>query len=241
MAKLKKIIAANNFELVRDRIGEVLMVELSNQNILDPAFQVPAVFIERFIPLDQTEVPAINVQLSNGAYEDITRKKDDGIYIYYIDVYTVGNSGSTDTEEVAEGDEAAMIALRKTNDGRGDTRSARLLHRLMGMIRTILRNPEYSTLGFDRPSVEYTTVRKFWITDKTEAPEALSATVGRIHFEVKVPEYVELKTGIPVAGAGTIARLYDTDKGYQYSIVAGDALFEDEDSEEVDINYFIEE
>jgi hypothetical protein len=86
MPKFTEIIAPKNFENVRNRIGEILTVELHEQTTLDVIPKV-SVYNERIIAPDHTEGFVANVQLSQGSYSNQDQTQSDGEYTYFIDVY----------------------------------------------------------------------------------------------------------------------------------------------------------
>ena len=204
-ALITQVIPQQNFELVLDGIGVILELELPNQQVLDNTFDSPTIWKERAIPLDKTEIPAVNITLSSGDYSGKDATLVAGKYHYNIDCYT--QSAGTD-------------------DDPGDKLAALKLHRIIGKIRAILENPAYNTLGFARPSINRVYVAGFRIMEKkamTDAhypSDALSNVMARISFVVDVPEYVQLGTGKLLTGSDTTVKLYETEKGYYYKYTA---------------------
>lgn len=201
-ALITTIIPAQNFETVRDQIGAILFLELTNQGILDTTFKVPKIFNERATDPDKTEMPVVNVCLYKGDYERKTLKSSHGTYIYTIDSYD--NSPSSVTE-------------------RGDKAASRKMQQMIGKIRTILDSWQYSTLGFAKGNVnggscgiEHTEVTSFKMMEKGEPEDSLFSTMGRIAFMVKVPEGVPLGTGALCNISTAVVTLEETTNGYQY-------------------------
>lgn len=197
MAKIKNIIPVTNFEKVRDRIGEIIVEELTEQLYMgvtgiDPEFKV---FVERFVPFDITELPAISVSFANGDYSNYDSKSTDGNYTFNVDVYT-----ASDTEGDVPGDQLATFKLE----------------RLIGILRGILKSSHYLTLGFDRPSISNTKISNIQIADPKNYKDAGSVMHGRIVFHVRVTEDVELSTTFASNGFFTSWVLFGTNKGYQY-------------------------
>ena len=197
MAKLTALIPNQRFEIIRDRIGEILAEELANQEALDGPV-APAVYVSRAIPPDETDYPMINISLTKGDYSGKTQSQADGNYVYNIDVYT---------------------ASPTTPEGRGDQLAAQKLQRYVGMIRAILENPVYRTLDYAPPFMCEGYVSGFEIADPQallQDSDAQNSTVGRLQYAVRVPEYVQLKTAPPIAANLTGVKLELTDKGYLY-------------------------
>ena len=60
-------ITSRPFELIRDQIIQILNLELPNQNTLQPNLGLNAsIFKERFVNIQSSELPAVNVGLANG-------------------------------------------------------------------------------------------------------------------------------------------------------------------------------
>jgi hypothetical protein len=90
------------------------------------------------------------------------------------------------------------------------------LHRIMGMVRAILENPQYRTLDFAPPSISSVRIAAIELGDPTMEQDSQSVSRGRLVCEVIVPEGVQLMNA-PALGLGTtIVKLAETDKGYVY-------------------------
>ncbi len=196
MAKLTQIIGGQSYELIRDRIGEILADELSNQFTLsnNPEMDVN-VFVERSSPFDKSEFPAVNIFFSGGDFSLSTPNHDDAEYEYYIDVYTSG---------------------KNTNTDRGDKLSSQKLHKLIGVCRSILRTPYYLTLGFTIPSVGHSSISSIQIMEPKNNQDAISTTMGRLIFKVKASESVEIQEAVNITDWKTQVKLNLTEKGYLY-------------------------
>lgn len=198
-SKINKPIAAQSFELVRARIVEILGTELENQvvNFGNYDVDVNDVWMERWVPFNSdTEIPCINVCLGNGDYSGKSMPQQDGVYQFNIDCY---HKAKTSTGTRA--DEAAMIKLQ----------------RLMGVCRSILDNPVYKALDFTPPFIISVRCVSVQIKDPNP-PDATSAIMGRIVYEVKVSETTPLKDGVEFSGIDSQWKIALTDKGYKYTI-----------------------
>lgn len=196
MAQIKKIIPPQYFEVIRNRIAEILADELDNQFLLtyDTDFEVD-VYIERFVPFDHTDTPAVNVSFSGGSYDNQTAIDVDGSYSYFIDVFTKADT---------------------TNDDRGDKLAMFKLHKLLGVCRAIIQNPIYKTLGFEPPFLMSRQISNISIAQPKDS-EALSVVMGRLILSIVAPEDTQLLTAKLIKGFDTQVKLSLTDKGYIYS------------------------
>jgi hypothetical protein len=199
MSLINGIIPPQNFELVRDRIAEILTTEVANQFILtsNPDFDLD-IWIERSIPFDKEELPTINGNLATGSFSGHTQKTTDGTYTYFIDCFTKAVS---------------------TDDDKGDQLASIKLQRLLGICRAILEDPKYKTLGFSPPSIFNRHCESLSIAEPGKQ-DAASSVMGRLSFIVKVPETVELITPILLGRNDTRVKLFETDRGYFYSVYA---------------------
>ena len=108
MALINGIIQQQNYELIRDRLGEILAVELANQTVLTGTEFVKAVDIERLIPYDETDYPVINVVFNNGDYSNKQQTQSDGYYKYFIVGYVKAKTNNSE-----RGDKLATNKLHK--------------------------------------------------------------------------------------------------------------------------------
>ena len=196
MGQIKKIIPPQFFEVIRNRIAEILVDELDQQVLLTYDTDLDAtVYVERFVPFDNTEMNAINVSFSGGPYDNQTVRDVDGSYSYFIDVFTKANTTDAD-----RGDTLAMFKLQK----------------LLGVCRAIIQNPIYKTLGFQPPFIMSRQISSIAIAQPREG-ETLSVVMGRLILTIVAPEDIQLLTAKLIKGFDTQVKLALTDKGYIYS------------------------
>lgn len=196
MSIINAIIPAQSFEIIRDRIGAIIADELSNQQRLSGDLNLKAkVFIERFIAFGHSELPAINILFDREEFVSRTAVDAQGIGRYIIQCYAFAK-----TDDIDRGDTKAMIRLQK----------------MLGIIRAIIMNPKYVTLGFLNPFIWNREIESITISDPGRSPDATNSVTGRIIITVKMPETTELIEPTLAAGFNTTVRLADTDMGYRF-------------------------
>jgi len=88
MAQLNQPIPTQKFELIRNRIANILIDEITNQITLQYSdLFAMGVFIERFPNYDLTDLPVINVSLARGTFDNEDIRQQDGTYTFYVDAF----------------------------------------------------------------------------------------------------------------------------------------------------------
>ena len=80
-----------------------------------------------------------------------------------------------------------------------------------------MEDARYKTLAFAPPSIERTTVKGIAIAEPDNKQDAISGVFGRLTFEVRVPETVDLLQVNIIEGSDTSVKMEETDKGYMYT------------------------
>lgn len=198
MAKINTIITNGNFELIRDRIAQILVVELANQKLLTTNTLFDAtVWSERFIPFDKTDLPAINVYYVNSNYDNKTPISRRGQNTYNIDVHI----GSKHTSGI-DGDKNSLLNVQK----------------LCHVIAEILSNPVYNNLDFTPGIIRHTEVTDIQISQPKEKDSTQIAT-GRVVFQAVANENSSEIQPIAADMYSTSVTLGETNKGYFYKII----------------------
>jgi len=192
---ITQAIPSQAFEVIRNRIGEIIANEFTAQKVITPSWVKPTVWVERYYAFDsETELPAVNVTFSGGSYlnENIVRSQAE--YIYNINVSTASPSTST-----ANGDKLALLQMQK----------------IVGMIRAILMNPIYVKLGYANNTgiVISRRIESIRIGDKKDIQDALSDVVGQIVLVVNAIETTELGIGVDVQMVNSHVRLDESPQG----------------------------
>jgi hypothetical protein len=195
LSKIDFIIPSRNFELIRDRVAEILTDEIANQYVLSQDDDINAsVWGERTNPFDKTECPAINICLSNATYLNKHQGSFDGTYIFNIDVFSNSKAKA---------------------DQPGDKSAALKCQRLLGLCQSILENPIYKTLGFSPGFISrvFTNDLNLAVPEKDDA---LNTMWGRLTFHVVANETSTLLTRGLIAGYETSVKIENTNNGHQY-------------------------
>lgn len=196
MSKITDTLLPEYFEFIRDRIAEILIDELNNQYVNKGNYFAEArVFVERSIAFDKTELPALNVSVGTGTYSSQHQGQSLGDYVFFLDVHTSAKHNDTDSA-----DKVAAIHAQ----------------RLAGLVRAILENPIYKTLGFATPSISRRYMEKFDIAAPKEN-DAMQSSMIRQYFHVSVVETSKLIVPTLIAGYDTVVKVNNTNEGYQYS------------------------
>lgn len=196
MPKINVEITPRSFEIIRDRIVDILVEEIANQ--VDNGFNTAAnakVHLERFIPFDKTELPAINVCFASGNSDSRDAASSSFVYVYNIDAH----SNAVDDDEAL-----------------GDTKASVLCQKILGICQAILEDPQYRTLGFAPPSISGLYVSSINMIDPSQlqVKDALSSTWGRIQLTVKGSDSNNLLNAVLLAGYQTRIKIGDTLKGF---------------------------
>lgn len=198
--KLEYIIDKQNFELIRDRIGEILTYELRNQaNLTGKQFlKNVKVWIERVTPFDNTELPAVNIYFNDTLYNSSTVVNQQGQNTYHIDILTQSkNSGS------------------QQNDS--DKQSYTLAANLLGIIRSILQAPHYVRLNFDGGVILHREVSEIRM-GKSSNQETQSVGGGRLVLKVNANEFTKEIMALEACKYTTVVTLEETEKGFYYEL-----------------------
>lgn len=192
MAKISHIIGDRNFEIARDAIGAFLYLELKNQEILQPGFVAPDVWVNRIISFDKSELPAINISIAQIAFSNKHQSSVDGATTFNIDGY------------VRDDNEA--VSMTKCQH-------------LAGKTQAVLEDSQYKTLGFSPPLNCRSLVENISISEPVQIQDLANVCMSRIAFNVVLNE-TTLKISPPQLQEHlTGVRLTLTDYGYKYEFI----------------------
>lgn len=191
------IIPEQNFEKIRDKVASIITDEFAEQYILtsNPLFQA-GIWIERFIPFDRQELPAVKVYFVQSSYDTRTPAASKGELKIYIEVHT--KAKDSDSE-------------------RGDKKSTIDCQKLVGAIRYILEHPDYLRLGYPTPQkfISGTNISDINISEPINQQDGLHVIAGRLILNVRYLENNGDLSGLPGEQYTSQIKLNDTDKGYK--------------------------
>ncbi len=199
-AQLTGVIPKQAFEIIRDRVCQILADEFDNQFLLGGDYDLENVdiYMERLIPFDHTDLPALNVGIERGDYTSYHQGQSEATYRFFIEHNT-----SAEWDDEQRGDTAAKIKVQK----------------LMGKARAILENPIYKTLGFPKGAnalISHRHVESFVFAESTRM-DAQNTTMARMILVVKTVEVTDLIEANVILGYDTTVKLHDGEKGYYWS------------------------
>lgn len=221
MSVIDSVIGQQSFELIRDRVGEMLYDEIENQYVrtYDERLQ-PVIYMERFVPFNESEIyqGAINITVARQMLNNQSLLQSDGINTFFIDVYQCAKSTTEDGRLI----DGASVATKN-------------MHRMCGLIRAIIEDARYKTLGFtpgfigNRHIVEI----KF---NNPKIEEKVSVATGRIVLQVRAPEMNGKNTPTVLADLKTTVKIGESDAGYTY---IGEAIPPPQEGFDYVLNYIL--
>lgn len=196
MSKITTIIGRQAYELIRNRIGEILIDELATQTTLGNVYTNAIVTVEGLNVVDTTEASIVKISLSDGEFSNEHAGSSDGVYIFNIDCFCKSKSSSTVD---------------------GNAKAAEKAQALMGIIRYILKDPQYRTLGFTAGFIGGCTVQGIKIGE-AETKDLFNVVGGRLTFKVKALETNGLLNATLMNSYQTSVTLGTSAQGYTYNI-----------------------
>lgn len=194
--RIATVIGRQNYELVLDRIGEILTEELNGQDYNNSDLNV-TVFKERDIPYNTGEgggKPMVNVMFERVDYDYQTAIQSDGLCRYVIECTRQGKGNPS------EG---------------GDTVAMTKIQRLAGVIRAILMNPKYKTLGYEPGFIKNRHIQSIEF-GKPIRQDSAHTVMARLVLAVSFREVTELGVPALMVGYWTGVRIEETERGYLF-------------------------
>lgn len=195
-SKINLSIGRQSYELVRDRIGEILIEELTNQvATYNNQYARADVTVEGNKVSDYTEMSTVFVSLASDEFSNEHTGCSTGDVVYFIDC--ICRAKNTDTAE-------------------GSYLSSFKAQALAGIVRYILKDPAYNTLGYTPPFISRVTVESIKVGDASKN-DLESTTGARVTVRVTVNENNAMPTPTLINSYTTSVTLGSTNTGYTYN------------------------
>lgn len=198
MSLISTEIPKQGFEVVRDLIPALLKIELENQKIIKNLQEEINVFSARSTPFQQSEVMMINVLVDSADYSSTGEKSTQGRTNFFIDIYSSGKEN--------EDEDGAYVSIKRRD-------------LYLGMIRYILQDHHYKTLGLPPGLIMGTYVDGFENFEPNNNQDASFVKMSRLSFSVRILEDQSLWNGIEINTIFTDVKLDLTERGYKYELI----------------------
>lgn len=182
---IEEQIDLGNFEIVRNQIGIILAEEIYNQLDISGNDMHLGIFLERTIPIDNSEESVINISVANVDYQDHNLVSMQGSYNFFIDVYAV------------------------------QIDSPYKVQTLLNYIRYILSNQRYRTLDFAPGFIGGTYVNSFEIETKLLSQDSDFTRTSRLMFNVRIMESENMNIGEEFYLNETNYKICESELGYK--------------------------
>lgn len=185
---LNEIISKQGFEIVGERIAQILTEEISNQMDLQNFEEEVEFYLERIEPFDKNEDVMISIAFRDANYDGYTTRDVQGEYIYFIDCFCSG---------MGVGNKPPSIVSKEK------------MFRYLGMIRYILSSSKFLTLGFPPGLIGGKYIKKITLdTDYSNFGnhsnyDGSFIRFARIMYLVRVQENEALWEGVELQGNNT--------------------------------------
>lgn len=196
---ITEIIPDQPFQIIQNRVGEILLEEITAQHALQSLESSFELFVERIHPYDVSEDVVITLACREQDNQEYTQQSSQGQNLYFIDIFCGGIE----------------------SENRSLSEDVRLkLFKYVGIVKYILNSGKYPTLGFPRGLIANKHVKK--VTFDTDYSnwgnhsnyDGSGIRFCRILFLVTAREETELWQGIPLQGNDSVVYT-GTNKGTQ--------------------------
>jgi len=167
MPNLTKAISPKNLDIIRAKIGAILVDELPNIATLnaDTDLDNIQVQLERFTPLNENEyLPRVIVR------------------------FTGGNLIAKDAVSQRWSYNYAIMCYASVNEEDGDRKASLLVTKILGIINEILNSSYYLHLDLPKPMIFRTEPQQIEIMDSQDNQESMNISVGGLNFMVETLE-----------------------------------------------------
>ena len=187
-AIITELIQDQPFQIIQNRIAEILAVEITNQKALQGLDSDFEVYVERIEPYASTEDVLITIASKQQENVEYTQSQSKTENLYFIDIFAGG---------IENGNQSLSENVRLK------------LFKYVGLVKYILNSGKYDTLGFPRGLIMNRHIKK--ITFDTEYSnwgnhsnyDAMGIRFCRLLYMVTAIESTENWEGIPLQGNTT--------------------------------------
>lgn len=191
---INEIIPISGFEVVLQRLGVILLEEVTNQETMQALASSSEVFIERQENYSQAEDVVISVSCNNINFGSFDTKESQGDTTYFIDVYTGGVANVSQS-----GNDNARLKL----------------HRYVSIIKYVLSSAKYLTLGFPMGFIGGKYLKYIEFQDSYDSQDASFIRYARLTYGVRIQGGQLAWDGIALTGNDTQIKFDLTQKGYK--------------------------
>lgn len=196
---ITELIPDQPFQVIQNRIGEILLEEITAQHELQELDSSFAFFVERISPYDVSEDVVITIACREQDNQEYTQQSSLGQNMYFIDIFCGGIE--SENQSMSEN-----VRLK--------------LFKYVGIVKYILNSGKYPTLGLPKGLVGNKHVKK--VTFDTDYSnwgnhsnyDGSGIRFCRIIYLVTAREETQLWEGIPLQGNDSVVYT-GTNKGTQ--------------------------
>lgn len=187
-AIITELIQDQPFQIIQNRIAEILAVEITNQKALQGLDSDFEVYVERIEPYASTEDVLITISSKQQENVEYTQSQSKTENLYFIDIFAGG---------IENGNQSLSENVRLK------------LFKYVGLVKYILNSGKYDTLGFPKGLIMNRHIKR--ITFDTEYSnwgnhsnyDAMGIRFCRLIYMVTAIESTENWEGIPLQGNTT--------------------------------------
>lgn len=215
-AKINQIITPSNFELIRDAIGSILVLELANQQALYEAITTPTPEEQRITKVLQNTTVWQDRFVAMQDEEDFIV-----IPLYFQSSFDNRSNWKMDTDNQYEIDVYGHAKADKSNSTKAGFNAAQRTTVILGMIYKILMDNNYRTLGFENnPQVIRTTQMSTFKRTEVEGNDtSVGVSMYSAFFDVgSLENHGETTPSLTINELFTKVTIDETDLGYQYLV-----------------------
>lgn len=194
---INTVIPQSGFEIVKHRIGSILLTELLNQKNLQPFPEPVNVFVDRMTPFDKSEELLFNVRL-----EAINKS----------------NQGQRNTQDEATYTIDLYVTSKQNQNDRGDLLSTSKRDKFIGIVCAIFQSSFYHTLSFEPGLIMSSNIDGVEVYEPSNNQDANFVSMARINLSVRLFEDYKSWQGVLLDNNLTDVKLELTELGYKYQL-----------------------